>query len=69
MEIEREQVIKLMEMSIQRGIQLKNDLKVIHKKDHIDKWIEKNIAILEEDQSPTLDIFEMMGMDSVKPNF
>ena len=39
----REEVIKLMENSIQRGIQLNTDLKVIHKKDHIDKWIEKNL--------------------------
>ncbi len=39
----RDEVIELMEKAIQRGIQLKTDLKVIHKKDHIDKWIEQNL--------------------------
>lgn len=38
----KEEVIKLMKRSIDRGIQLKKDYKVIHKKDHIDKWVEKN---------------------------
>lgn len=39
----KEEVIKLMEKSIDKGIQLNKDLKVIHKKDHIDKWIKQNL--------------------------
>lgn len=39
----RDEVKHLMDISISRGVQLKTDLKVIHKKDHIDKWIEENL--------------------------
>ena len=39
----REEVIKLMEKSINRGIQLNCQLTIIHKKDHIDKWIKENL--------------------------
>lgn len=39
----RDEVVKLMEKSIDRGMQLKKDYKVIHKKDHIDKWISQFI--------------------------
>lgn len=39
----RNEVIELMEKAIDRGMQLKKDYKVIHKKDHIDKWIENNL--------------------------
>lgn len=39
----REEVIELMEKSINRGIQLKTDLVVIHKRTHIDLWIKENI--------------------------
>jgi hypothetical protein len=39
----REEVIELMKKSIDRGMQLKKDYKLIHKKDHIDKWIEENL--------------------------
>ena len=39
----RDEVVELMERSIDRGVQLQKDYKVIHKKDHINKWIEENL--------------------------
>jgi len=39
----REEVVKLIERSIDRGIHLRSTLVKIHKKDHIDKWIKENL--------------------------
>lgn len=39
----RDEVIAFAKKCIDRGIQLKTHLKVIHSKDHIDNWIEKNL--------------------------
>ena len=39
----RDEVIQLMEKAINRGMQLKKDYQIIHKKSHIDKWISENL--------------------------